>query len=502
MGTKAEDSTSDAVGVTLADMLIARSRDRPDDAAIVSPRRELTYSEFIAQAARSARELRERGIGAGCNVGVALRDTGDALVSMLSLWMLDAVAVPLDFREKPRERGRLAEEFRLAAILEDRPGADASHASILIDENWDVTIARHEGAPLFVERKSSPALISLTSGTTGRPAGLILGHQQLAFRIASNLELGGRRPHGRLLSIIPMSSSGARNHALSALFGGTTIHTFPSLFSIGELIETIRARAITTVGIVPTILRGMIEAASNRKDRLLPGLDSLYCFGAPILPAEKRRARASLSEHFVEGYSSSLTGRISVLYGEDVDRRSESVGRVLPHVTLEIVDDRDRPVEACRSGTIRVRSPGMAQALWSETPRDGGDRLKDGWAYPGDIGALDAEGFLHLHGRASDLIIRGGTNVHPAEIERVLSGHASIKDSAVVGYPSPREGEEIAAFVVTTGGVTESDLSAYCRARLTPDKRPRRFILVSSLPRNANGKIARGDLRERLKAPD
>jgi acyl-CoA synthetase (AMP-forming)/AMP-acid ligase II len=162
------------------------------------------------------------------------------------------------------------------------------------------------------------------------------------------------------------------------------------------------------------------------------------------------------------------------------------------------VDEHDNPVRAPgEAGTIRLRSPGMAQSIEGAS-RESGDRLKDGWAYPGDVGALDDQGFLTLVGRTSDLIIRGGINVHPSEIESVLAEYPGIRDVAAVGFPSAREGEEIAVFVVPAGEFSESDLMSYCRARLSPDKRPRRFLSVRELPRNANGKVLRGELRRLL----
>src|SRR5262249_15946071 len=129
-----------------------------------------------------------------------------------------------------------------------------------------------------------------------------------------------------------------------------------------------------------------------------------------------------------------------------------------------------------------------------------GDFIRDGWVYPGDIGALDDAGFLRLLGRASDLIIRGGSNVHPSEVEAVLAAHARVKEVAVVGFTKWREGEEIAAFVVPYGDLTEAELIEHCRAHLSSDKRPRKFVFATELPRNVNGKISRGKLRQQLES--
>jgi long-chain acyl-CoA synthetase len=162
------------------------------------------------------------------------------------------------------------------------------------------------------------------------------------------------------------------------------------------------------------------------------------------------------------------------------------------------VDADDKVLSPGEAGVIRVRSPGMAQSIYRGIARGSGDKFKDGWAYPGDIGAVDQDGFLRLLGRTSDLIIRGGANVHPSEVEVVIADHEGVQDVAVVGFTKLPEGEEIAAFVVSYGNLTEAALDAHCRTRLAPDKRPRKFVFVSALPRNVNGKILRSELRKQL----
>src|SRR5262249_36559382 len=267
----------------------------------------------------------------------------------------------------------------------------------------------------------------------------------------------------------------------SHLFDGATVVFHPPLFSVARLAEAALSHAATRLCVVPTVLRGLLELPRDGGSPLFPDLDWLYCFGAPIMPHEKQAAKSMLCARFVEGYSSSVSGRISVLSGADVDVRPETVGRVLPHVQLEIVDDQDQLLPVGAAGMIRVCSPGMALTTCGGKTRTHGDRIKDGWVYPGDIGALDHTGFLRLLGRASDFIIRGGFSGHPAEVENVLAEHVGVKEVVVVGFTKRREGEEIAAFVVPSGDLTEAELIEHCRARLTPDKRPRKFVFATEL---------------------
>jgi acyl-CoA synthetase (AMP-forming)/AMP-acid ligase II len=196
-----------------------------------------------------------------------------------------------------------------------------------------------------------------------------------------------------------------------------------------------------------------------------------------------------------------MAGMITVLESDEIDAHANSVGRALPHVRIEIVDDQDQPLPTGELGSIRVRTPAVAEPLSlgnGEGERRTSDLIIDGWVYPGDVGALDERGFLTIVGRTSDLIIRGGVNVYPSEVEGVLAEHAAVAEAAVVGWPDPIIGEEVAAFVVLRSSAEPRELLAYCRSRLQPDKQPREIFVIDAMPRNANGKLMKSVLIGRL----
>jgi long-chain acyl-CoA synthetase len=483
--------------VNLADVFVGLASRWPDRRAIVSPHLILSYSQLVARSAQSARELRLRGIIAGAKVGTSIRDGAETVVLMVAIWMLGATAVPIDFRTNAVERRRLAGEFNLIAILEDRQMPAAGYDSILIDASWAELIAQHDGSPTWTSEEGpvAAALISLTSGTTGRPMGIVLDHERVLLRSISD---PSSRYGATLLNPLPLSFSASRSHTLAALLHGAAVFFHPVPFSAQELAEAILAWKISSLCTVPTIVRNVLECFGERSSPAFDGLDALYCFGAPILPEEKRQVRAALCANFIQEYGSSLSGPISSLFGSDLEVRADTVGRPLPYVALQIVDADDKVLPSGEAGTIRVRSPGMARTIHGETTRASGDKLKAGWAYPGDIGTIDDNGFLRLLGRTSDLIIRGGVNVHPSEVEIVIGEHEGVREVAVVGFAKLPEGEEIAAIVVPSGNLTEAALIAHCRTRLSPDKRPRKFVFVTKLPRNTNGKVSRAELRQKL----
>ena len=488
----------DLNSVNLADVFVGLGNRWPDRRATISANLNLTYAQLVARASQSARELRARDIRAETNVGISLRDNAESLVLMIALWMLGATAVPMDFRTNAAEKALLAQEFDLVAIIEDRKVTAAAYESVLVDASWSETIAKHDDGPVWPgEQQAIAAFISLTSGTTGRPKGIVIDHERMLLRSIFDTE----RLEGPLLNPLPMSFSASRTHAFAALLQGSAVYFYPLLFSAEQLAETIIAGEANSLCAVPTIIRNFFEVFGERQELAFPKLEALYCFGAPMAPNEKVRAKRTVCDNFVQVYGATICGRISALSGPDLEAWPDTLGHVLPHVLLQIVDADDKVLPAGESGIIRLRSPGMARSIHGCATPGAGDSFKAGWAYPGDLGAIDEDGFLHLQGRTSDLIIRGGANVHPSEVEVVLAECAGVQDVAVVGFTKLPEGEEIAAFVVSSDNLTEAALDAHCRTRLAPDKRPRKFVFVPDLPRNANGKVLRSELRKQLEKP-
>jgi long-chain acyl-CoA synthetase len=483
----------------LADVFHALASRYQDRIAMTSAGRQLSFAGLTAEAARWGSALRQEGLGPGDQIGIALRDGLETIVAILATWMIDAVAVPIDFRTRGEERTRLMSEFDLKIVVEDRRHLAADYQSILCDKDWAARVAKQSSTPL--ERncdQSYPAFISLTSGTTGRPIGIVMGHRTLLLR-----SLGyGLETHypadGAFLNAYPLSFSASRNHTLGQLMRGATVHFHPPIFSPGELIENVNRIGATFLFAVPATVTAMLGVANTPKAPVMPSLQVLYCGGSGMLPDEKRRAIQELSPGFLHCFSSSISGTCSVLSGQDVLTHSHTDGRVLPSVRLEVVDEEDRVMPHGEVGSMRVRSHGMAEGLYHNTVRDTGDKLRDGWAYTGDLARLSGDGFLSVVGRTTDLIIRSGANVHPAEVEYVLSGMDGIREVAVTGFSVGSGNEEIAAFVVCDPELSQGALEAHCRVQLAPDKRPRHFIFVDSLPRNANGKLLRRALRERL----
>lgn len=484
--------------LNLADILIGIANANDVHPAIVAADRRLSYGELITRASRTARILRKEGVAPGDVIGIALSAQPETVVFLISLWMLNATAIVLDFRSRGEERSSICRSFGVKAVVEGRrPPGETRYASLMAGADWEERLAREPVdtfVPLAVE---APALISLTSGTTGAPQGIAVSHQAILFRNMVRDAAFEAQSGGRFVNPVPLHYSVSRNQTLGRLIDGGTVHFVSFLSTPQELAEHILSTEATVAFMVPTQLRGLLDLSAGRPGPMFPRLQTLACGGAPTTPEDNMRAFRELSPGYTVQYGSSLTGTIATLDGTDIIERSESVGKPVRLINLQIVDANGTPLPRGESGIIRLRTPGMSDGILGAA-REDSDRLLDGWAYPGDLGLLDANGYLTLTGRASDMIIRGGANVFPAEVEVVLREHPAVREVAVVGFAMPGVGQEIAAFIIAESEVTGDELTGFARARLSPDKRPRVFRFVESLPRNAMGKILRRELVARL----
>ncbi len=223
--------------------------------------------------------------------------------------------------------------------------------------------------------------------------------------------------------------------------------SFPAPYEPEELARAVNEHDITALFLVPTLLRRLLELPKASVP-LMPGVRLLLSSGSSLYPEERRRIMRELCPNFFNFYSSSEGGGISLLRPEHPDEASLSVGQVVFGAEVQIIDENHKPVPPGTVGMIRYRGGAVANSYY-RNPEESAVAFRDGWYYPGDVGRFDADGFLYLTGRVKDMIIRGGVNIYPAEIEQTLIAHSAVAEAAVVGWPSQERGEEVAAFVVS-----------------------------------------------------
>jgi acyl-CoA synthetase (AMP-forming)/AMP-acid ligase II len=265
-------------------------------------------------------------------------------------------------------------------------------------------------------------------------------------------------------------------------------------------LRIVDAERITSVFLVPTLLRRLLAACEDRSGAAFPGVRRLISSGSILHSRERDLIRRKLTPEFYNFYASTEGGGVSVLGPDDPDTVSGSIGRPVFGTEVDLVDTDHNPVPAGEVGAIRYRGGTVADGFY-RAPEASAEAFRDGWYYPGDLGRYDPDGYLYLVGRAKDMIIRGGINIYPFEIEQLLLSHPDIAEVAVVAWPSPDLGEEVAAFVVPkdpTSALDPGALTDFCRSSLAPYKVPRAFFATDEMPKNAMGKILKPALAKLL----
>jgi acyl-CoA synthetase (AMP-forming)/AMP-acid ligase II len=410
---------------------------------------------------------------------------------------MGAIVLPMDCRWTVEEQVRIAERFKAGCVLLEAgaPWSGEAHA-IRCDATWQKGVAQSTPLTTLVEGENLPFLLSLSSGTTGLPKGPLVGQEQFSRRFWTHWINLGLNAQSRFVSATPLYFGGGRTFAMSQMFCGGTVILFPPPYQPEELVEEVRRRKATALFLVPTLLRRLL-AMEPTKELLMPSLKLLLSSGSPLHAKEREEIRERITPHFFEMYATTEGGGVSLLTPEDQIRRGDSVGRAMFGVEVQVVDETDSLLPAGEVGRLRYRAPGSATEFYGD-PEKTAEMFREGWFYPGDFGLMDEEGYLFLKGRRKDIIIRGGANIYPNEIEEVLLSHPAVAEAAVVGQLSREMGEEVAAFVIAKAEATKEELMAFCRTRLAPYKVPKTIRLVEDMPKNSLGKILKPELMKQL----
>lgn len=479
--------------MNLAGALDINARNRPDHLAVVDGPHRITHAAFATRVRQTAAHIASLVPDEGAVVGVCLKDTAAHLTVLYALARSGRVILPMDCRWTEEEKRGVAEHFGAALVIGE-PGSPpvGNVPTIRVDEAWDEAVGRHSDDFPVCGDGETGLLVSLSSGTTGRPKGPLIVHRHFFRRFMThwiNLGLNGR---DRFLCATPLYFGGGRTFAMSVLFSGGTVILRPPPYEADELVEAVVHADATSLFLVPTQFRRLLELSDAQ---LLPlrRLQLLLSSGAPLTGPEREAIRNRICPNFFEYYASTEGGGISLLSPDDQKRRGESVGRPVFGVDVEIVDTSDRPLPPGQVGILRYRGPGVATGYYKD-PEASREAFRDGWFYPGDLAERDEEGFIFLRGRAKDMIIRGGINIYPAEIETTLMAHPDVAEAVVVGWPSREFGEEVAAFVRVRRPVEEEELLEWCKTRLAPYKRPKQIFQREDFSRNSAGKVVKAEL--------
>ncbi|HZU13348.1 MAG TPA: o-succinylbenzoate--CoA ligase [Chloroflexota bacterium] len=478
------------MGIVVPDWLGRQASLTPDRVAIDAPEGTVTFRAFEALVARAAGRLRGVDVRDGERVAVLARNSLPYAALIHAVPRAGGILVPLNTRLSRDElRAQIADAGvrLLVADAAHRGVAGMLGVPVLGTDDLEGTLLP---APERVNL-DRPHSIIYTSGTTGAPKGAIVTHGNLWHGALASAVNMGHEPGDRWLCVLPLFHVGGLSIVTrGAILGiAAVIH---ERFDVGRVNAAIERGDVTIVSAVSVMLAQLSEG----RDRPFPSsLRAVLLGGGPASRDLLERA-ASLHIPVLQTYGLTETAsQAATLAPGDALRKLGSAGK--PLSVTEIRIDADEPGV---SGEILVRGLTVTPGYYGR-PEATAEALRDGWLHTGDLGYLDEEGYLYVLDRRDDLIVSGGENIYPAEVERVLSGHPAVADVCVVGIPDTRWGQRPVAAVVLRGSATSADLLTFCRERLAGYKVPDRFVIRDELPRNAGGKVLRRVVRETLDEP-
>ncbi len=461
-----------------------------------------SYGDLLDRSQRFAGALRASGVTVGERVVVQVDKSPDAVALYLACLRLGAVYVPLNTAYTPAEVAFFVTDAA-PAVFVCRPGTPEPHGAVqVLTLDTDGTgslpqLAGRSPAVDDVEAREPDdwAAMLYTSGTTGRSKGAMLSCRNLVSNADALVEAWRFEPDDVLLHTLPIFHVHGLFVALHCAFSvgaRTRLHTG---FDVDHVLDDL-ATCTVLMG-VPTHYHRLL--ASPRLDRELAAGVRLFTSGSAPLAAHEHEAFAERTGHaIVERYGMTET-MIMTSNPYDGDRLAGTVGYALPGIELRVADDDGREVAHDETGTVEVRGPNVFLGYWGLPDRTQAAFRDDGWFVTGDVGRMDPDGRVTLAGRASDVIITGGLNVYPKEVELVLDQVDGVDESAVIGLPDPDFGEAVVAVLVTDAHtVDEHALRVACDTRLARFKHPKRYVVVDELPRNAMGKVQKATLRDSL----
>lgn len=496
--------------MNIAHWLERTGRRNPTLAAVALGRVTLaTYQELATCAARLAGGLvAALGIRPGDRIAIAAKNEPDYVVALYAIWWAGAVAVPLNAKLHAQEMAYAVENAGATVVLASKNLDEALSACAPAGLRHLVRLGGAQFRQLsntdaiapVARRDDDMAWLFYTSGTTGKPKGACLSHGNLAAMSYAYLaEVDPTVPGDSILHAAPMSHGSGLYMMAHVLRGAVNVVPESSGFDADELFDLAGHWRHMSLFAAPTMVKRML-ASDGAADPT--GLRSVVYGGGPMYVEDAIAALAALGPRLVQIYGQGETPMtISVLDRRTIADRGlpgwraalGSVGMPFGMIDVRIADEDGRRLAIGEPGEILVRGPTVMSGYWND-PAATAKTLKDGWLHTGDIGSFDADGNLTLRDRSKDVIISGGTNIYPREVEEVLLTHPAIREVSVIGRPDPEWGEVVIAYLV--GEADSAALDALCLQSIARFKRPKQYVFVDALPKNNYGKIVKSTLRD------
>jgi len=505
----------------------------PDRLSIVYGENRWTFAQTAERVQQLGGALAALGIRQGDRLGILQVNCPQYIETYFAAASVGAILVPLNFRAKADELSYMINHAEAKALfvgnryldmveglrsqlptVEKYISLEGKPRSMI---NYDDMLRSSSANPAPHEIQDDDITILMyTSGTTGRPKGVPLRHSAFVSYVLENVDPPSPDVEERNLLTVPLYHIAGIQAMLAAIYGGRTL-LLMSQFEVKEWLETIQRERATRAMLVPTMLKRVIDDP-NFSHYDLSSLQ-VITYGAAPMPFEVIRKAIQVMPwvRFINAFGQTETAStITTLGPEDhriegtpqeqekkLKRLASSIGRPLPDVELRIIDEEGKTLPPFQAGEILARGPRIMTGYWQDESKTAQVMTSDGWLHTGDMGWMDEDGYIYLAGRADDMIIRGGENISPEEVEKVLDTHPQVEESAVIGIQDAEWGQQPRAIVVLKKGeaVSAEEIIEYCQPRLAGFKRPRSVVFVEALPRNPMGKVLRKNLRQEYGQP-
>ncbi|MFY0634024.1 MAG: AMP-binding protein [Vannielia sp.] len=469
------------------------------------------YAGFDRAARAIGAALAARGLGKGDNIAVFLPNGPDYLPLLYGIWTAGATAVPVNAKLHPKEVAWIVENAAARLIFASSAPAlrDAGVASEVVELAGPDHAAMLATPPLprpVALSADHPVWMFYTSGTTGRPKGAILSCANLmAMSLSYLADVDEVSPDDAALYAAPLSHGAGLYNFVHVLRAARHVLPRSGGFDPAEIFELARAHGNLSMFAAPTMVKRLV-AAARQSGATGEGIKTIVYGGGPMYVADIQEALAQFGPKFVQIYGQGETPMtITALSRADIAdsahpdwlARLGSVGRAHSVAEVAVLGTDGTPMPVGEVGEIAVRGAAVMQG-YLNNPEATAKTLRDGWLWTGDLGHLDPAGYLTLHDRAKDLVVSGGSNIYPREVEEALLAHPAVREVSVIGQPDPEWGEVVVAFVVLDAPVDESALDEACTSTIARFKKPKRYVFVEELPKNNYGKVLKTELRALL----
>ncbi len=506
----------------LGEVVARDARKFPDKEALIYGNVRLTYRQFNARVNRLAHALTDIGTNKGSKVAILAFNCNEFMEAYFALAKIGGVAVPLNFRLHPEELKYIvdnsdAEAFMMGepfvetvkAMRKDLPKVKTyvSFTEKLVRgmKHYETWIGKYpDDEPLVLVEEDDPAFIMYTAGTTGRPKGAVITQKNEVLMCMLEVMFLAGEPGipdvSQSIAFVapPVFHLAAFGFTQIGFFLGATLVLPTEVFNPAYIMETIQKEKVTAILLIPGMANFLL---------LLPDLDKydtssleIWISGAAVLPTETRR---QIKKHFRNVKIFDMFGQtemspaVSGLRPSESEGRETSVGKALPFIEIRVVDDNDNDVPAGVVGEAIYRGPTIMKEYY-KNPEATREAMRGGWFHSGDLVRRDKDGYIYVVDRKKDMIISGGENIYPAEIEEVLYTHPKVLECAVLGVHDEKWGESVKAVVVCKPGeqMTQEEVIEYCKQHLASYKKPRSVDFMDALPRSPMGKVLKRVLRE------